>query len=56
MNIMNLADTEKAGVKLVLAAPDVPVGKYARQAYANAGLPAPKPVSNEVDTTRRLRS
>ena len=53
-NIMNLADTEKAGVKLVLAAPDVPVGKYARQAYANAGLPAPKPVSNELDATATI--
>jgi len=48
-NITSLADTEKPGVTLVLADPSVPAGKYARQAYARAGLPAPKPASNELD-------
>ena len=48
-HITSLADTEKSGVQLVLADPSVPAGKYARQAYQKAGLPAPKPVSNELD-------
>jgi molybdate transport system substrate-binding protein len=48
-NIRSLADTEKSGVVLVLADPSVPAGRYARQAYRNAGLPAPKPASNELD-------
>jgi molybdate transport system substrate-binding protein len=48
-NIKSLADTEKSGVTLVLADPSVPAGKYARQAYAQAGLPEPKPASNELD-------
>jgi molybdate transport system substrate-binding protein len=48
-NIKNLADTEKSGVTLVLADPTVPAGKYARQAYEQAGLPEPKPASNELD-------
>ena len=49
MNIQSLADTQKDGVKLVLADEEVPAGKYAREAYEKAGLPAPKPVSNELD-------
>jgi molybdate transport system substrate-binding protein len=48
-NIQSLADTQQDGVVLVLAAEEVPAGKYAREAYANAGLPAPEPVSNELD-------
>jgi molybdate transport system substrate-binding protein len=53
-HITSLADTEKAGVTLVLADPSVPAGNYARQAYTKAGLPAPKPVSNELDVKSAL--
>ena len=53
-NIKTLADTEKSGVTLVLADKSVPAGNYARQAYAKAGLPAPKPVSNELDVKSTL--
>jgi molybdate transport system substrate-binding protein len=49
MNIQSLADTQKDGVLLVLADEEVPAGKYAREAYEKAGLPAPEPVSNELD-------
>jgi molybdate transport system substrate-binding protein len=48
-HITSLADLEKSGVTLVLADVSVPAGKYARQAFTKAGLPAPKPVSNELD-------
>jgi molybdate transport system substrate-binding protein len=48
-HITSLADLEKPGVTLVLADVSVPAGKYARQAFTEAGLPAPKPVSNELD-------
>jgi molybdate transport system substrate-binding protein len=48
-HITGLADLEKPGVTLVLADPSVPAGNYARQAFQKAGLPAPKPVSNELD-------
>ena len=48
-HITGLADLEKPGVTLVLADVSVPAGKYARQAFQQAGLPAPKPVSNELD-------
>jgi len=48
-HITGLADLEKAGVTLVLADASVPAGRYARQAFQHAGLPAPKPVSNELD-------
>jgi len=48
-HLTSLADLEKPGVSLVLADATVPAGKYARQAFAKAGLPAPKPVSNELD-------
>jgi molybdate transport system substrate-binding protein len=47
--ITTLADLEKDGVILVLADEAVPAGKYARQAFKNAGLPAPEPKSNELD-------
>jgi len=53
-HITGLADLEKPGVTLVLADPSVPAGKYARQAFTNAGLPAPKPVSNELDVKSTL--
>jgi molybdate transport system substrate-binding protein len=48
-HITGLADLEKSGVTLVLGDPSVPVGKYARQAFTKAGLPKPKPASNELD-------
>ena len=38
----------------VLEDPSVPAGNYARQAFAKAGLPAPKPVSNELDVKSTL--
>jgi molybdate transport system substrate-binding protein len=53
-NITGLADLEKPGVTLVLADVSVPAGKYARQAFEQAGLPAPKPVSNELDVKSTL--
>lgn len=48
-HIESLADLEKPGVTLVLGDVSVPAGKYARQAFTRAGLPAPKPASNELD-------
>ncbi len=48
-HINGLADLERPGITLVLGDPSVPVGKYAREAFARAGLPAPQPASNELD-------
>ncbi|HEV7523923.1 MAG TPA: molybdate ABC transporter substrate-binding protein [Acidimicrobiia bacterium] len=53
-HITSLADLEKPGVTLVLADASVPAGKYARQAFTKAGLPAPKPASNELDVKATL--
>ncbi len=53
-HITGLADLEKAGVVLVLEDPSVPAGNYARQAFQKAGLPAPKPASNELDVKSTL--
>jgi molybdate transport system substrate-binding protein len=53
-HITSLADLEKPDVTLVLADVSVPAGKYARQAFETAGLPAPKPVSNELDVKSTL--
>jgi molybdate transport system substrate-binding protein len=53
-HIASLADLEKPGVTLVLADMTVPAGKYARQAFSKAGLPAPKPASNELDVKSTL--
>jgi molybdate transport system substrate-binding protein len=53
-HITSLADLERSGVTLVLADVSVPAGKYARQAFTNAGLPAPEPVSNELDVKSAL--
>ena len=53
-HITDLADLEKPGITLVLADVSVPAGKYARQAFTKAGLPAPKPVSNELDVKSTL--
>ncbi|MGH2727527.1 MAG: molybdate ABC transporter substrate-binding protein [Actinomycetota bacterium] len=49
--IASIADLAKPGVKLVLAAPDVPAGNYARDALKKAGLEAAERnvVSNEED-------
>ncbi len=53
-HIAGLADLEKPGITLVLADTSVPAGKYARQAFTKAGLPAPKPASNELDVKATL--
>ena len=53
-HITSLADLEKSGVILVLEDPSVPAGNYARQAFTKAGLPAPKPASNELDVKSTL--
>jgi molybdate transport system substrate-binding protein len=53
-HVTSLADLEKPGVTLVLADVSVPAGKYARQAFQRAGLPEPKPVSNELDVKSTL--
>jgi molybdate transport system substrate-binding protein len=53
-HITGLADLEKSGVILVLEDPSVPAGNYARQAFTKAGLPAPKPSSNELDVKSTL--
>jgi molybdate transport system substrate-binding protein len=53
-HITDLADLEKPGVTLVLEDPSVPAGNYARQAFQKAGLPAPKPASNELDVKSTL--
>ena len=50
--IAGIADLAKPGVKLVLAAPGVPVGDYARQVLQNAGIgnaAEANVVSNEPD-------
>ncbi len=51
-NIKTVFDLKKPGVKLVLAAPGVPVGDYARQILKNLGISAAvlkNVVSNEPD-------
>jgi molybdate transport system substrate-binding protein len=50
--IKTLADTLKPGVQLVLCAPTVPCGKFALQAYQQAGLTVPKvPTGQDVKAT-----
>ena len=46
-HITGLADLARKDLKVVLAAPEVPAGKYAEEAFANAGITV-KPVSLEV--------
>jgi molybdate transport system substrate-binding protein len=53
-HIKRLADLERSDVVLVLADPSVPVGKYAREAFSNARLPAPSPHSLELDVKATL--
>jgi molybdate transport system substrate-binding protein len=53
-HVTGLADLERPGLTLVLADASVPAGEYARQAFQKAGLPAPKPVSNELDVKSAL--
>jgi molybdate transport system substrate-binding protein len=50
--IKTLADTLKPGVQLVLCAATVPCGKFALQAYQQAGLTVPKvPTGQDVKAT-----
>jgi molybdate transport system substrate-binding protein len=53
-HITGLADLERSDVVLVLADPSVPVGNYAVQAFAKAGLPAPRAKSLELDVKATL--
>jgi len=53
-HITGLADLERPGVTLVLEDPSVPAGNYAREAFRKAGLPEPKPASNELDVKSTL--
>lgn len=47
-HVRDLADLGAAGVTLALAAPAVPAGRYAAEAFARAGVPVPAS-SNEAD-------
>ncbi len=47
-HVTSLADLGRAGMTVALAAPEVPVGRYATQAFAKAGVPRPE-ASSEVD-------
>lgn len=55
--IRTLADTVKPGVQVVLCAPAVPCGKFARQAFAKAGVTLPEvPTGQDVkDTLSKVR-
>jgi molybdate transport system substrate-binding protein len=55
-NIKSLADTVDPDVTLVLCAPEVPCGKFAVQAYANAGvtLPAVPYAANVKDALSKV--
>jgi molybdate transport system substrate-binding protein len=46
--VTGLADLAKPGLKVSLAAPVVPVGRYAREAFAKAGVAVPES-SSEID-------
>ncbi len=47
-HVVRLADLTRAGMTIALAAPSVPVGGYALEAFAKAGVAAPAG-SNEAD-------
>jgi molybdate transport system substrate-binding protein len=47
--IAGLADLSRPGLVISMCAPQVPIGQYARQAYAKAGLPFPAGASQELD-------
>lgn len=55
--IKTLADTVRSGVQLVLCAAAVPCGKFARQAFASAGITLPEvPTGQDVkDTLSKVR-
>jgi molybdate transport system substrate-binding protein len=54
LGIQGLADLGRPGVTLVLAAPEVPAGQYAREALAAAGVQA-RPASLEQDVRAVLQ-
>jgi len=47
-HVTGLADLGRAGMTVALAAPEVPVGRYATQAFTKAGVARPQ-ASSEVD-------
>jgi molybdate transport system substrate-binding protein len=47
-HVTGLADLGRPGLTIALAAPAVPVGRYAAEAFAKAGMPTPAG-SNEAD-------
>jgi molybdate transport system substrate-binding protein len=53
--VKGLGDLARADLKVVLADPSVPSGRYARQALDNAGA-AVRPVSLELDVKSVLRT
>jgi molybdate transport system substrate-binding protein len=55
-HIGGLEDLLADDVVLVLGAAEVPVGKYARAAFAKAGLDEPHPASEELDAKAVLRT
>jgi molybdate transport system substrate-binding protein len=54
--VKSFADLAKHGVKLVLAAPAVPIGNYARQIFTNASRPGGISPSFSADVLANLRS
>jgi molybdate transport system substrate-binding protein len=48
-HVVSLADLAKPGVQVALAAPAVPVGRYAREVFAKAKVPVPAGASEELD-------
>lgn len=48
-HVVSLEDLAKPGVQVALAAPSVPVGRYAREAFAKAKVAVPTGASEELD-------